>query len=95
MNINYFNNKIKPILKGYSFKYSSFFDGDFGDLERVEFEGYNKIGAMDIWSKGWLNIDVYDSSLDEQVMNILLSPEETETQQDAINSLLKILLNEK
>ncbi|MHC8373286.1 hypothetical protein ACYZT2_21630 [Pseudomonas sp. MDT1-85] len=45
MNVEYFNENVKPLLKGYCFRYSSFANGDFGDLERIEFEGFNKVGG--------------------------------------------------
>lgn len=76
MNIEYFKKSILPKLEGYEFHYSSFPNGDFGSLERVEFENGIKFGTIDLWSKGWVNIDIYDRELDEQLMNVLLSPSE-------------------
>ncbi|WP_407337047.1 hypothetical protein [Dickeya ananatis] len=46
-NIDYFKKNIAPKMKGYTFKYSYYTNGDFGDLERVEFEGKNRMGGMD------------------------------------------------
>lgn len=76
MDIFQFNEEVKPLLQGYSVEYSSFPNGDFGDLERVELEGFNKLATVEFWSKGWISIDVYDCACDEQIMNVLLSPEE-------------------
>lgn len=89
MDINFFKKEIQPILEGYNFQYSSFPNGDFGDLERVEFEGHNKIGTVDFWSKGWISIDIYDLILDDQLMNLLLGPDEEQLK--AIETLVSIL----
>lgn len=89
MDINFFKKEIQPILEGYNFQYSSFPNGDFGDLERVEFEGHNKIGTVDFWSKGWISIDIYDLILDDQLINLLLGPDEEQLK--AIETLVSIL----
>lgn len=89
MGINFFKKEIQPILEGYNFQYSSFPNGDFGDLERVEFEGHNKIGTVDFWSKGWISIDIYDLILDDQLINLLLGPDEEQLK--AIETLVSIL----
>lgn len=91
MNIDFFKTKVAPHLAGYELQYSSFSNGDFGDLERVEFERGDKLGTVDIWSKGWMSIDVYDSTLDTQLINLLLSPDELEQQKKAIENLIRIL----
>lgn len=72
----WFNENIKPFLNGYLLSYSSFQKGDFGNLERIELEGFQKLATVEFWSKGWVGIDIYDCTLDAQVMNVLLSPED-------------------
>lgn len=91
MDINFFKAEIAPRLAGYELQYSSFRNGDFGDLERVEFEKGDKLGTVDLWSKGWMSIDVYDTALDAQLINLLLSPDELEQQKKSIETLLRIL----
>ncbi|RON53983.1 hypothetical protein [Pseudomonas frederiksbergensis] len=91
MNIKYFDESIKPLMKGYSFKYAAFLEGDFGDLERVEFEGDNKVGGVEFWSKGWVGADVYDCVLDEQIFNVLLSPEESGLAEGMLFKMLESL----
>lgn len=76
MNSSWFDEHVRPRLEGYSFEYSTFLNGDFGDLERIELEGLDKLGTVEFWSKGWVGLDVYDCACDDQVMNVLLSPEE-------------------
>ena len=90
MDVNDFNQNIKPLLKKYSFEYSSFANGDFGNLERIEIEGCNKVGTVEFWSQGWIGVDVYDCSLDDQVINVLLSPEEKDLTEQLFIRLLDI-----
>jgi hypothetical protein len=94
MDINFFKAEIYPHLSGYKFQYSSFGNGDFGTLERIEFEKGNKLGTVDMWSKGWLSIDVYDSALDTQLINLLISPDELDQQKEAIKNLIRTLKEE-
>ncbi|MBD8202961.1 hypothetical protein [Pseudomonas viridiflava] len=91
MDSSWFDESVKPLLKGFSLKYSSFADGDFGGLERIELEGFNKLGAIEFWFKGWVGINIYDLALDNQIMNVLLSPEEGESVSKAFDRFLKIL----
>lgn len=67
---------MEPILEGCDFQYGSCPNGDFGDLERVEFEGGNKVRSVDFWSKGWISIDIYEHVLNEQQISLLLGPDE-------------------
>lgn len=83
-----FEQKIMPLLKGYTVKSSKFAGGDFGDLERVELEGFGKLATVEFWSEGWTGFDIYDCTCDEQVMNILISPEEGELISNAIEAFV-------
>ncbi|EQA4282135.1 hypothetical protein ACX2VI_003108 [Cronobacter dublinensis] len=89
MDIVIFKKEIEPVLTGYEFQYSSFPGGDFGDLERVEFEGCNKVGTIDFWSKGWIGIDIYDLIQGGQLINVLLEPDEDQLK--ALENLVRIL----
>ncbi|MEE1926465.1 hypothetical protein V0R50_31085 [Pseudomonas sp. 148P] len=91
MDSSWFNEGIKPSLKGCSLEYSSFPNGDFGDLERIELEGFSKLGTVEFWSKGWIGIDIYDCALECQVMNVLLSPEEKDSVHQAFERFIEIL----
>lgn len=91
MNSSWFDENVKPLLNGFSLEYSSFTDGNFGDLERIELEGFNKLGTVEFWSRGWVSIDIYDCTIDEQVMNILLSPEEGRAVSKALDRFIEIL----
>ncbi len=93
MNINDFKKAIAPFLlsSGYKLHYHFFPESDFGSLDRVEIEGCNKIGTVDLWSKGWMSIDIYDLKLEVQSINILLEPSQIEEKNEAIKSLQMIL----
>lgn len=91
MDSSWFNESVRPLLKGFSLECSSFSGGDFGDLERIELEGFNKLGTVEFWSKGWVGIDIYDCAIDEQVMNVLLSPGERERVSLEFEKFIKIL----
>ena len=74
-NINWFKNEFIPLMKsGYKLEYSFFEKGDFGNLERVEFEGNGKGGTIDFWSLGWLSIHMVNYNEQTELLNILLEP---------------------
>ena len=60
MNIGQYVKEIKPLLYRYTMQHTKFTNGDFGSLERIEMEGFNKLSTIYSWSKGWSGIDVYD-----------------------------------
>ncbi len=68
-----------------------FSGGDFGDLERVEFEGRGKVGTIDFWSQGWIGVDVFDCNSDEQILNKMLSPDERESTVKTFEILMELL----
>ncbi len=91
INTLWFKETILPALKEYQVKFSFFKGGDFGDIERIEFEGKDKGGGIDFWSSGWLGINVYDYKEDREIMNILLEPQENLEKEKAFNDLQIIL----
>lgn len=56
--------------------YEHFPSGDFGDLSRIEVEKGNKAGYIDFWSSGTVNIHLVNTETGEDVINVLLFPEE-------------------
>lgn len=91
MSIDFFKTQIAPRLTGYEIRYSFYTNGDFGDLARVEFEKEDMLATVDFWSQGWMSLDVYSSALDNQLINLLLSPDESEAQKAAMHKLIKVL----
>jgi hypothetical protein len=92
MDSTWFEENVKPRLSGYKTKSSSFLNGDFGDLDRIELEGFNKLAGVEFWSKGWVGIDVYDCDLDSQLLNVLFSPEEKESTLNVFEKFIVILM---
>ncbi|WP_455922153.1 hypothetical protein [Pseudomonas putida] len=91
MDLLQFNTHFIASLEGYSVKYSQFERGDFGGLDRVELDGFNKLATLEFWSKGWIGFEIFDCSIDQQVMNELLSPDEVKPRLDAFEKFMSIL----
>jgi hypothetical protein len=90
-NMQWFKKYFLPALQEYKIAYSSFQNGDLGDLDRVELEG-NDIGAtIEFWSSGWLGVHIYDYKIDDTVLNALLEPEE-DLEKEYIFKKIEILL---
>ena len=91
MSIDWFNENVRPLLIGCKFERSSFPAGDFGALERVEVEGGDKLATVDIWSEGWVGFDIYDCVLDDQIMNVLVSPDEKGSIHEILGRFVKLM----
>lgn len=90
--LDFFNECVKPkIPSEYSLTWSDYLDGDFGDLRRLEFESNIKIGTIDFWSSGWISMDIVDTHRDEQVLNVLYSPDQEDIIKIAFGQLLELL----
>ena len=59
-NLNWFKEQIHPELKEYKVDYLYFENGDFGNLERVDFNNEHMGGGIDFWSSGWTDILLVD-----------------------------------
>ncbi len=90
-NITWFKGRFTKILEGYKIDYSYFENGDFGNLERVEIEGNEKMGNIDFWSSGWLSIYLVDSAKKDELINILLEPEQQDEKAKAFQELWNLL----
>ncbi|WP_162889497.1 hypothetical protein [Pseudomonas parafulva] len=80
--------KVGSILKGCSVEYSEFGSENFGDLARIELEGFNHLATVEFWSESWMGTDICDCACDEQFMNILRYPEEKYLVPKAFEKLL-------
>ena len=89
--INWFKREFEPYLKGYEVEYRFFEEGDFGELNQVEFNSKEKGGEIDFWSLGWLNVHFVNYSNGEELLNVLLKPEQSK-EKDEILIQLKTLL---
>ncbi|RVU02383.1 hypothetical protein EOD41_00125 [Mucilaginibacter limnophilus] len=89
--INWFKQEIEPQLFNYEVSYRYFEQGDFGSLTQVGFEGKDKGGQIDYWGLGWLGIFLYDLNKEEELINVLLSPEEIEQSDEWFGKLVEHL----
>ena len=91
--INFSYDDFIPLLSDFTLEFSEFEKGDFGDLKRIEFENKKKSGVIDLWSSGWLGIDVFTIPEYDQIMNIMFSP--GGASKDTVIGKLVEVLNEK
>jgi hypothetical protein len=89
--IELFKEVVVPTLENYEIKYSNSKDGDFGSLDQIEFNSEKLGGNIDFWGLGWLGVFLWDYELDEEIMNILLSPEQEEEKQKVFQKLKELL----
>jgi hypothetical protein len=87
----WFKNEIEPRLSGFSLTYGDFGKGDFGTLERVEFESEGLMGIFDFWSQEWLDIHVIDPVVVEERLNILLGPDQESEKAQAVAAFFALL----
>ncbi len=91
--INWFKKNVECNSSEFEFKYSFFENGDFGNLNRVEFEGKGKGGNIDFWDEGWMEIHMYDYSKDKEILHVLLEPNQ-EFEKDRAIEIIKNILQE-
>lgn len=90
--VRFFEEKMKSSFpESTVFNYSDFLEGEFGNLTRIEFEYNCKLGTIDLWSSDWVSIDIFDTEMSEQVLNILCSPDEEKKIVDSFYKVLEIV----
>ena len=87
----WFKNIFISHLKGFEIKYRFFEEGDFGSLNQVEFDSQEKGGEIDFWSSGQLSIHLVDYKKGEELLNILLMPNQNEGKEIAFQKLRELL----
>lgn len=90
-NVIWFKRVFIPLLEDYEIEYSTFQNGDFGDLERFEIEGKNKGGNVDFWSLGWLNVHLVDYEEEKELLNVLLEPHQKIEREEVFKKLQTLL----
>lgn len=90
-NVLWFKTNMEPILKKYEIHYRDYKDGDFGNLSQVEFNSKKKGGNIDFWSLGWLGIFIWNYEEEEEIINVLLSPDQEEEKIKIFEKLKTIL----
>jgi len=90
-NLNWFKKEIAPQLDNFEIIYKQFDNGDFGDMEQVEFNSEIIGGNIDFWSKGWLGVYLWDFIKEEELINRMLEPSEIQEQEDCLKLLIEKL----
>lgn len=93
--IKWFKDKLAPELQDYELKYKFFNEGDFGSLNQVEFNSKKIGGNVDFWGLGWLGIFVWDYKTEEQLLNVLLEPDQEKEKENAFEQLERLLQEQK
>lgn len=89
--VKWFKENVEPLLSGYTLEYKTFKDGDFGDLERVEFNSVSKLCCVYFWTSGVLEIEVADAKTIDVIMNVFLFGDQKEEQYRKLDELVQIL----
>ena len=90
--IKWFKQHIHQLMGGYAVSFKSFLNGDFGDIERVDFKNKKLGGSIDFWSSGWLGIYVYSYEKEKELFNILLETDENLKKEEAFKYFEKLIL---
>lgn len=90
-NILWFKTVIEPTLKDYEVEYRSYDDGDFGSLNQIEFNSKEKGGNIDFWGLGYVGVFLWDYQKDEEIMNVLLDPNQELEKEKAFENFQNFL----
>jgi hypothetical protein len=89
--IEWFKSNVIPKIEGYELSYKFFDKGDFGSLNQLEFNSKKIGGNVDFWGLGWLGIFVWNYETEEQLLNVLLEPNQKKEQDEALKQLQDLL----
>ena len=87
----WFKETIAPNLESYQIEYKFFEKGDFGSLDQIEFNSEGKGGNIDFWSSGWVGIHLVDYVKGDELINLLMEPNEQERINDNLEKLVSLL----
>lgn len=93
-NVLWFKANLAPKLENYKLNYKFFDEGDFGTfgaLNQIEFNSEKIGGNIDFWGLGWLGIFVWDHKKEEELLNVLVEPDNEEKQIEAFRKLEELL----
>ncbi|MDB5270763.1 MAG: hypothetical protein JWP58_3803 [Hymenobacter sp.] len=89
--LTWFKDELAPRFAGFALAYRSCGQGDFGTLERVEFESDALLGTLDFWSHDWLDVHVIVRVSVEERLNLFLGPNQETDKAQVIAALLALL----
>jgi hypothetical protein len=89
--IEWFRKTIAPYLKNYKIDYRTYSEGDLGGLDQVQVNSKEKGGNVDFWGLGYLGIFLWDYQKDEEIMNVLLDPNQEQEKDNAFKDFQNFL----
>lgn len=94
MDIQWFKEKVEPVLDDFEIKYKYFEKGDFGSLNQVEFNSSTQGGEVDFWNSGFLGIHLVDYTKGVELLNEFWEPEYVVEKRTALRKLQNLLRNQ-
>jgi len=92
MNLDWFKKELESKLENYEMTFSFFENGDFGNLDRVEFENLRKVGNIDFWDSGWIEIHLVDYKEEKELFHVMLEPNQEYEKERALEILKGFLI---
>jgi len=89
--IEWFKKELAPNMKAYELIFKFFEQGDFGSLGQVEFNSEKVGGIIDFWGLGWLGIFVWNYETEEELLNVLIEPQQEDEKENAFKRLEELL----
>ncbi|MHA6697866.1 hypothetical protein [Chryseobacterium sp. A321] len=89
--IDWFKREMASYFNEYELIYKFFEQGDFGSLNQIEFNSEKIGGNIDLWGLGSIGIFVWDYEKNEEILNILLSPNQDKEKIEALDKLKELL----
>jgi hypothetical protein len=89
--IEWFKKQLALNLKAYELIFKFFEQGDFGSLSQVEFNSEKVGGNIDFWGLGWLGIFVWSYETEEELLNVLIEPQQENERENAFKRLEELL----
>ena len=87
----YFNEALMPYFEQFELKNKFYKNGDFGDLNQIEFNSDCMGGVVDFWSNGYISLHLVDYLSGNELLNIMLESNKIEEQKNQINILKKLI----
>lgn len=78
--IEWFKENVMSSMHDYTFNFRTYSEGDFGSLNQIEFNSNEKGGNVDFWGLGYVGIFLWDYQKEEEIMNVLLDPNQQKEQ---------------
>lgn len=90
-NIIWFKDNFEYYLNNYVIEYKFYENGDFGNLDQVEFNSTGKGGEIDFWSSGSLNIHFVNYITGQVLINIFLEPYQEKEKNEIFERLRELI----